>query len=172
MGVLAKRHSIPAELRPEDVTAIIDTREQLPLDLTPLQTELGTLATGDYSIKGLEDFVAVERKSLDDLLGCVGRERERFDREIQRMNAYPHRLLVIESGWLAIDRGEWRSQVTPLQVRNSILGWQAKGLPIHFSYTHERAGRDVAAFLFLCAKRRWREARALVANAVVQPEGE
>ena len=30
--------SIPSELRPEQVVAVIDSREQLPLDLAPLQT--------------------------------------------------------------------------------------------------------------------------------------
>ncbi len=169
---MAKRCAIPAELRPEDVVAIIDTREQMPLDLSPLQSEPGTLDTGDYSIKGLTDFVSVERKSLDDLLGVIGRDRERFEREIMRLLAFPQRLLVIESGWLAIDRGEWRSQVTPLQVRNSVLSWQARGLPVHFSYTHERAGRDVAAFLYMAARHRWREARGLVAGILEREPAE
>jgi ERCC4-type nuclease len=164
------RGPIPAELKPEQVTAIVDTREQFALDLTPLKADVGTLATGDYSVRGLEDYVAVERKSLEDLLGCIGRERERFEREIQRLLAYPQRLLVVESGWLAIDRGEWRAQVTPKQVKHSVLSWQARGLPIHFSYTHERAGQDVAAFLFLAARRRWREARGLI-TSVCESEG-
>ena len=37
-----------------------------------LRSERGGLYTGDYSIKGLERFVAIERKSLDDLMGCLG----------------------------------------------------------------------------------------------------
>ena len=45
------RGPIPAELQPADVTAIVDTREQLPLDLSPLRVERGTLATGDYSVR-------------------------------------------------------------------------------------------------------------------------
>ena len=54
-------------LTPEQITAIIDTREQAPLDLAPLATITGTLSTGDYSVKGLEAVVAIERKSLPDL---------------------------------------------------------------------------------------------------------
>lgn len=162
------RGPIPAELKPEQVTAIIDTREQLALDLSPLQMAAGTLSTGDYSVAGLTDFVAVERKSLEDLLCVVGRERERFEKEVQRLLAYPQRLLVIESGWVAIERGEWRSQVTPKQVRHSVLSWQARGLPVHFSYTHERAGRDVSVFLFMAARERWREARGLITAVIPQ----
>ena len=75
--------SLPSKLDPSQVVAICDTREQNPLCLDPLQTEQGTLPTGDYTLKGLEHHVCIERKSLDDLLGCVGSDRQRFDREIQ-----------------------------------------------------------------------------------------
>jgi ERCC4-type nuclease len=162
------RHSdptIPAELRPEQVTAIIDTREQLPLDLSPLPTVAGTLATGDYSVKGLETIVAVERKSLSDLLGCIGQHRERFDREIQRLLAYPTRAIVVEAAWADLERGEWRSQITPSAAIGSVLGWIAAGVPIIMAGDHGRAGRYVSRLLFTAARRRWREARVLVASA-------
>ena len=99
-----------AKLEPEQVTAVIDTREQTPLDLTPLRMTTGTLTTGDYSVLGLELVVAIERKSLSDLLCCVGRERDRFDREVMRLLAYPVRCLVVEATWPEIEQGEWRSQ--------------------------------------------------------------
>ncbi|WP_241160230.1 hypothetical protein [Desulfovibrio sp. ZJ369] len=44
----------------------------------------GSLTVGDYSLEGLTDKVAVERKELPDLVQCLGRERERFERELQR----------------------------------------------------------------------------------------
>ena len=56
------KHAIPAELHPEQVVAICDSREQLPLDLAPLRTERCMLVTGDYSVKGLVNVVAIERK--------------------------------------------------------------------------------------------------------------
>ena len=84
-----RRSTIPAELRPAQVVAIIDSREQLPLDLAPLQTVPGTLTTGDYSVKGLESIVAIERKSLSDLLSCIGTSRERFDKEIHAIIGLP-----------------------------------------------------------------------------------
>lgn len=91
------RSPIPSELKPEQVTAIVDTREQTPLDLAPLTVEVGTLPTGDYSVKGLESIVAIERKSLTDLLGCIGQDRERFEREVMRLLAYPVRAIIIEA---------------------------------------------------------------------------
>src|SRR4051812_7068507 len=159
-------HRLVKQLRPEIVTALVDSREQLPLDLSPLLVEVGTLATGDYSIKGLEHVVAIERKSAEDMLACIGRERERFDREIQRLLAYPVRAIVVEAGWQFFERGEWRSSVTPNAAIGSLLGWITAGVPIVMCYTHERAGKFVSRMLYTAARRRWREARALIASTV------
>lgn len=141
----------------EQLTAIIDTREQAPLDLAPLRCERATLTTGDYSLKGLEHVIAIERKSEADLLACVGRERERFDREVQRLLAYSVRALVVESSWGAVECGQWRGQVKPAQVFGSLVGWIARGLPVVMAGNHERAGQIVARLLFIAARRRWQE---------------
>jgi len=162
VGTATRGRRLPAELKPEAVTAIVDTREQRPLDLAPLATEAGTLTTGDYSVKGLEAIVAVERKSLGDLLSCIGTERERFEREVQRLLAYPVRALVVEATWPAIEAGGWRSKVTPAAAVGSLLGWVAAGLPVVMAGDHARAGRYVSRLLFTAARRRWREARGLV----------
>jgi DNA excision repair protein ERCC-4 len=160
---------IPAEIKPESLTAIIDTREQLPLDLSPLQTELGTLATGDYSIKGLESYIAIERKSAMDMYGCLGGERERFERELQRMLAYPCRAVVVEAGWQYWENCGWqaehpRSGLTAASAIGSLLGWIEMGIPIVMAYDHARAGRFVSRLLFISARRRYREMRALLAG--------
>jgi ERCC4-type nuclease len=153
---------LPGTIAPESLTAICDTREQAPLDLAPLKTEWGTLATGDYSVRGLEHVIAVERKSPDDLLAVCGCERERFEREVQRLLAYPVRALVVESTWGAIEIGEWRSRLSPTQVEASLLGWAAAGLPVLMAGSHDRAGRMVSRLLFIAARRRYREARELL----------
>jgi len=154
-------NKIPAEPRAEQVTTIVDTREQTPLDLAPLQTTAGTLPTGDYSVLGLESIIAIERKSLGDMLACIGGERERFDREVQRLLAYPVRALVIESTWQEFEAGGWRSKVKPTSAIGSLLGWSALGLPVVMAGTHQQAGRYVSRLLYIAARRRWREARAL-----------
>jgi DNA excision repair protein ERCC-4 len=157
--------SFPALPKPESITAIVDSREQLPLDLSPLQMITGTLATGDYSIVGLESIVAIERKSQGDLFSCIGGERERFEREVQRLLAYPVRALVVESSWEELEAGGWRSRVQPASVIGSLLGWSAAGLPVITAGDHTRAGRYVARLLFIAARRRWREARSLLVTA-------
>ena len=165
------RAALPAELKPDQVIAIVDTREQLPLNLAPLAVEAGTLATGDYSVKGLESVVAIERKSLSDLLGCIGQERERFDREVMRLLAYPCRAIVIEATWSEIEAGDWRSQVTSAAAAGSLLGWIAAGGPVLMVGDPERAGRAVGRLLFTAARRRWRELRAL-ATAIDNDRGQ
>lgn len=152
------------ELRPEDVTAIVDSREQLPYTLYPLKTQPTPpgegLPTGDYTIRGLEHLVTVERKSLDDFLMCVGQERERFEREMQRILAYPERLLVVEASRRELGAGGWRSRVTPAAAVGSYLGWMARGIPIHLAGNRETGDADTARFLFTVAKRHWRELQA------------
>ena len=111
------------------------SREQTPFDLAPMQTKAGTLNVGDYSIAGLESVVAIERKSLPDLVACCGRERERFQR-----NRRLHRgsLKATRSSWArpprrlrrshaafcftqhATDSGKRRQLMTSIQGLNQI----------------------------------------------------
>ena len=157
---------LPAALKPETIIALVDSREKQPLDLSPLRSEVATLSTGDYSVRGLEHLVAVERKSLSDLLGCVGQHRDRFERELDRLRAYPSRLLLIEASWGDIEAGQWQNRITSSQVTGSLLAWIEGGTPILMAGNHERAGRFAAKFLFTCARRRWREVRDFAAAAM------
>lgn len=158
------------ELRIEDLTAIQDSREQTPLDLAPLKIQRGTLSTGDYSILGLEHCIAIERKSLPDLIMCVGVERDRFDRECQRLLAYETRAIIVEGTWGQLEAGGWRSQVTPAAALGSVLGWIAMSLPILFVGDHAAAGRYVSRLLFIAARRRWRELQAMCDGLKIAPQ--
>lgn len=145
------------ELKPEDIVAIVDTREQIPWNLSPLQMMRGTLPTGDYSVVGLTHEIAIERKSLSDLIGCVGVHRERFDAEIQRLKSYPTRCIIVEAPWSALERGEWRSRVTPGAAVGSVLGWIAHGMPIIFAGDVNGAAKTASRLLFIAARRRYFE---------------
>lgn len=134
-------------------TIIVDSREQTPWKFSNLPTEPGSLATGDYSVRGLEHLIAVERKSLDDLLANVGRERARFCRELQRLRAFRFRCLVIEASYSDLERGEWRSKVQPSAVLGSLAGWQARySLPVMLVGDHESAARFAERYLYQCAR--------------------
>ena len=90
---------------------IIDTREQRPFEFLgqngDITTERGTLALRDYSLAGLTDRVAVERKSLADLVMCLGEGRrgERFQRELMRAAALEAFAVVVESSWQDLAAG-------------------------------------------------------------------
>jgi DNA excision repair protein ERCC-4 len=74
-------------MKPPPFIIAVDSREQRPFTFDAWPTAPATLAAGDYSIVGLEEHVAIERKSLDDLAGCCGRDRDRFKRELHRLQA-------------------------------------------------------------------------------------
>jgi DNA excision repair protein ERCC-4 len=162
------RSPLPFELDAAQVCAVIDSREQQPLPLYPLKSIVGTLTTGDYSIVGLESVIAIERKSLVDLIGCIGQERERFEREIQRLLAYPTRAVVVEAAWSELELGNWRAKVTPQAASGSVLGWIAKGVPFIFAGTRDAAAKAVSRLLYIAARRRWREARTLIGEVTGQ----
>lgn len=144
-------------LQPDQVTGIVDTREKTPLPLAPIREIRKTLGVGDYSVLGLEQIVCVERKSLPDLLACVGTHRRRFERTVHRMLAFPARLLVVEATWDDLEAARWRSQITARQAIGSCQGWMLAGLPIVMAGNRQRAAPFVSRFLFLAARQRWRE---------------
>jgi DNA excision repair protein ERCC-4 len=165
------------ELRPEDITAIIDTREQRPWTLAPLKTRRATLRTGDVSVGGLEAEIAVERKSLGDLLACIGGARKRFEEEIERLQAYPVRAVIVEAPFQELVMGAWldsgllagkvRSKVDPKAAVGSVLGWMASGIPFLFCRDAQEADIMAARFLFISARRRFRELAGFYQNLTI-----
>jgi len=90
-------------------TVIIDTKEQKPLEFKNAEAtvlegiERKKLDTGDYSIKGLEDIVCIERKAtVAEIAKNV--TQDRFDRELKRMLEYKYRFLICEFSWSDVAR--------------------------------------------------------------------
>jgi ERCC4-type nuclease len=154
---------LPATISPEALTVIVDSREQNPLDVSPMKRIVGTLDTGDYTVQGLEDVIRVERKSLPDLLSCCGSDRPRFERQIERLRGFPVGVLAIEASWNTIEMGEWQSKMKPSAVVGTLMGLVASGINVMPGDSHARLGRLVSRLLYVTARRRWREARALAA---------
>lgn len=147
---------------------VIDSREQRAWQFENLPSERGTLDTGDYSLRALTHLVAVERKSFDDLLACVGRERDRFRRELQRLRAYRFRALIIECDYADIERGEWRSQLKASHVLGSLAAWQAQyALPIMLVGSHEAGAGFCERFLYQAARCVAAENKAIECNQAV-----
>lgn len=142
-----------SQLKPDDFTVIIDTREQTPASMGNLSSEVATLDTGDYSVKGLEQYVRLERKSLPDLIGCIGKERERFQRELVRLRGFQERAVIVECTWPEVEMGQWRGKIRPNQVIGSILRWQLEGIPFIFAGPRPKSCDIIQRLLYLSAKK-------------------
>lgn len=112
---------------------IVDSREQNPFtfDNQDCEVTTGSLTTGDYSLAGLTDRVALERKSLPDLVGCLtGSNRERFERELNRGRALDCFAVVIEAGFGELASKQYRSNLNPHAAAQSIIAFQVRyGVP-------------------------------------------
>ncbi len=87
------KNSIRA-MKKSDMTIVQDTREQKPLTFPEAKVRVATLHTGDYSLDRFEDRITIKRKSLSDLLGSLGNDRDRFMREVLRK-----KVLVRYTNW-------------------------------------------------------------------------
>ena len=121
---------------------VVDTREQTPLDFGRYDCEVvrDSLTTGDYGIAGLESLAAIERKSEEDLLACLTRERPRFERELARARGMELFAVVAETTWERLARGQYRSQMKPHACLQSILAFQVRyGVPFYLVGSHDAA---------------------------------
>ena len=121
---------------PSQFTLAVDTREQAPFAFDGIlgpgkrpvivnATRTG-LATGDYSILGLEDRIAVERKTKSDLFRTVGAGRRRFERELARMAEMPAPAIVLECDLASVLRRPVHSRMSPASVLNSLIAWSIR----------------------------------------------
>lgn len=141
-----------------DVTAITDSREQQPLNLSPLKTIVKGLKTGDYAVEGYETAITVEVKQLDDFISCCSWGRERFERELERMLLYKWRLIVIKSSWHDILLKRYRSQMVPNAVLGSAMKFAGRyNVSIVMAEDHNTASTLVARFLWVAANDLHRE---------------
>lgn len=150
---------LPAKLNA--ITVLVDTREQRPFSFPGWTVKTETLTTGDYSVWGLRDTIAVERKSLSDLVACVGRGRSRFEKKLDRLRAFPARAVVVEAGWAELERGGWQGTVTPRAVTESVLAWIGSGIPFVLAGSRSQAAEATRRFLLLAANRMWTCLRSL-----------
>lgn len=130
---------------------IIDTREQKPYTFSKhlAEVERGGLPAGDYSLSGFQDRIAVERKSLDDLIGCLtGGNRERFERELARAGSYERFAVVVESSTEDVARGRYRSEMKPHSVFQSITAFYIR-YNIPFLFCGSREGSEYMTYSIL-----------------------
>lgn len=134
---------------------VVDTREQMTpraahrMKAIETPIERGTLNYGDYAanvdIDGkpllntaetMRPACVIERKmNLDELAACLGRERGRFIRELERAKEEKAKvyLLVEDATWEKIFSHGYRSKLHPNAFFSSLLAFQARyGLTVVF----------------------------------------
>jgi ERCC4-type nuclease len=87
-----------------DFRIVIDTREREPYGFD-CPTVRRKLEAGDYSVAGLEDAVAVERKSLKDFVSTVIHDFVRFAAELQKLSNLDAACVVVEADLDQVLRG-------------------------------------------------------------------
>ena len=127
----------------------IDTREQTPWTFPAwVRVCRGTLPTGDYALAG--DAWAVERKTLDDFLGTVSTGWERFLREIERMNGWRAKAIIVEAdfsaccfreapaGGVILAPDHSHPRLTPAFACSRIAELTMRGVSVLFAGSHEQ----------------------------------
>ncbi len=130
---------------------LCDTREQVvPPFPDGVVVERRTLAEADYTTPALLDVARIERKSVTDFASTLSWGRERFDREVQRLQAFRWKCVVVEGNVTDTYRV---SAMHPHAIIGSIASLYARWeVPTLFAGNEAGCGRLIAGLL-----RRWEE---------------
>lgn len=132
---------------------LIDTREQRPLRFAPdlgVDCGVASLPTGDYSVRGYTHVIALERKSLPDLVATLSQGRERFEAELDRLAGYRFKAILIEADQCDVEGHAYRSNMLPKSVLGSLRAFAWRwGVP-HFWCTSPAGAAEHVAW---CARR-------------------
>ena len=110
----------------------IDTREQRPYEYPG--AEVCTLSSGDYSIVGLIDQVAIERKTKADAYCSLGQGRARFRRELERLALFDYAAIVVEDSLPGFLHRPPYSKMNPRSAIGSLLAWSVRyRVPVFFA---------------------------------------
>ena len=134
----------PARI-PQGFFFVQDTREQEPLFNHPplgLDVLTETVHDGDYTIKGLEPYFAIERKKMSDLYGYLGNEwKAKTEAKLVRFRDMIKRggwvALVIEASEADVLAGYEHSKLPPENVRAKLLSVEVR-YGVHVYYNRDR----------------------------------
>ena len=131
------------------------------------------LKTGDYTIEGLEKYIAIEKKSgINELLrDLAGSYRETFIRCLERLSKYPVKCIIVESDLKSsnvdslIHVLKKRSNGKAKLTAETIYYWTSEimckyGVPILF--VDKGTMRKVLPFVFESAYRKAKEIKKCV----------
>ena len=135
----------------ERLSIIVDTREQRPYVFPNCNVYRKALDAGDYSLRGYQKWLRVERKSIGDWHSCLFRGATRLRSQLSRLSSFRYALVVVEA---ALSKRFSFSQLDPegkSRITASLLA--DHGVPIVFCCTRSLA-RTVTENYLRYAKQR------------------
>jgi ERCC4-type nuclease len=156
LRVMRDGHNIIRKEKIPKPVVLVDTREKDPLPLRANHPNwIGaerreTLKTGDYSIEGMEGLLALERKSLADLVACTVTHRRRFLASCARLSGFVWKAILVEATLEDIKGGIARfdipSDVHPNAICGTLDAIEAKfGIPVIYASTVRALATERAA---------------------------
>lgn len=138
-----------------ELIMIVDSREQLAYSFIGLKSERKKLNAGDYSIKGFESRVAVERKTLEDAYGVVGGGRKRFTNCLERLSSLDRAAIVIEASLAEFAIPPVHTQIDAAMAVGSYVSWACQyRIPVFFAGSAAYGERVTLRFLLSYVKHR------------------
>ena len=106
---------------------------------------------GDYAIKDHPSLIAIERKaSVIELCGNLGKHRDRFERELQRMvdAGVKRKYIIVEEPIKNVLKRQRFSKMHPNSIFGSIMALQVKyNIAFIFADNHDLAHRITRSLL-------------------------
>lgn len=163
------RQRVTAEPIVTPFTIVTDTREQLPFGFdglkagakdgyAPLVVNTVTMGmrAGDYGLLDDETGeprgdVAIERKSFGDAHATFSHGRERFERELEKLNEMTFAAVVIEASWhdLMYASPPNCKGMLPKTVVRSIIAWCIRYPRVHWFPMPDRRHAEAMTFRLL-----------------------
>ena len=140
-----------------DFTVVVDTREQKPWSFDNYAKANRKLDAGDYSLEGLENVFAIERKkSVNEIANNI--VESRFKDAIARLSQLKHSFLLLEFNMDSVlsypigsdlPRKYWdKVKVTPTFLLKNIIEWETNhGITVIFCGSSSNA-EQVAEYIF------------------------
>jgi ERCC4-type nuclease len=155
--VIRHGHQVVRQWHIPKPVVLVDTREQMPwcfLDNHP--NWIGgekrlALTAGDYSVEGMQDVLALERKSMPDAIRSTTADRARFIRSCARLAQFRWKAILIEatyedmkSSYANIDGLE--TEAHPNAVVGTLDAIEAKfGIPVLYTSRVRNLAEERAA---------------------------
>lgn len=158
-------------------------RHRRPM-IVPTKSEHLGPTHGDYTIEGMEGWVHIERKSVEDLIGTVlgfannGERREQFQRTLAYLAEIPSSAVIVEGDRVETTKmvadpthpcnrnARVKPAVRAKMFFNQVLAWE-NDYRVPFIFAHSRYYAERAAFRWL--ERQWKERQAQLKKAAKQP---